>query len=113
MVLYGRHRVGKSFLIAAFREGKNGIYFEAMEDGTERTQLKLMFKAAFISIFDDIATKAEKEKFYFAIDEFFYLCEVCPEMIGLLLHYTDAVLRKTKLVLILSDHSEDSLRKIS
>ncbi len=118
-VIYGRRRVGKSFLLDAFREGKNGVYFEAVDNGTEVTQLRLMSRAVsealygtdsiayqdFVSLFDVIANKAESERFYFAIDEISYLCEACPEIIGLLQHYVDSVFRKTKLVLILSGSS--------
>lgn len=119
VVIYGRRRVGKSFLIDVFREGKSGVYFEAVEGGTEVTQLRLMSRAVsnglygsdslvypdFISIFDDIAKKAASERFYLAIDEISYLCESCPEMVGLLQHYVDVVFRNTKLVLILSGSS--------
>ncbi len=119
IVIYGRRRIGKSFLIDAFREGKNGVYFEAVDNGTEVTQLRLMSRSAaeglygvenlaypdFISIFDDIAKKAENERLYFAIDEISYLCESCPEMVGLLQHYIDTIFRNTKLVLILSGSS--------
>ena len=119
VVIYGRRRVGKSFLIDAFREGKKGIYFEAVEHGTEMTELRLMSRAVsaglyeneglgyqdFISIFDDIAKKAMNERIYFAIDEISYLCEACTEMVGLLQHYVDVVFKHTKLVLILSGSS--------
>lgn len=116
VVIYGRRRVGKSFLIDAFRENKKGIYFEAIDGGTEITQVNLFSRAVsyglygtenlvyrdFISIFDDIAKMAEKERIYLAIDEISYLCESCSEMVGLLQHYVDVVFKKTKLVLILS-----------
>ena len=116
IVLYGRRRVGKSFLIDAFREGKNGVYFEAVDGGTEVTQLRLLSRSVskglygsenlifpdFISIFDDIAKHAEAERMYFVIDEISYLCESCPEIIGLLQHYIDTTFRNSKLVLILS-----------
>ncbi len=119
IVLYGRRRVGKSFLIDFFTEGKNGVYFEAIQDGSNETQLRLMSRSAsmalygtegvaftdYISIFDAIAKKAENERFFFAIDEISYLCESNAEMIGLLQHYVDTVFKQTKLVLILSGSS--------
>lgn len=45
VVIYGRRRVGKSFLIDAFRENKKGIYFEAIDGGTEITQVNLFSRA--------------------------------------------------------------------
>ena len=119
VVIYGRRRVGKSFLIESFTEGKNGVYFEAIQDGSKETQLRLMSRsaalalygtegAAFtdcISIFDAIAKKAENERFFFVIDEISYLCEANAEIIGLLQHYVDTVFKRTKLVLILSGSS--------
>ena len=119
IVIYGRRRIGKSSLIDVFREGKMGVYFEAVEGGTEVSQLHLMSRAVseglynsdnltypdFISLFDDIAKKATSERIYLAIDEISYLCESCPEMVGLLQHYVDVVFRNTKLMLILSGSS--------
>lgn len=119
IVIYGRRRVGKSFLIDAFTEDKKGVYFEAAQGGTEVTQLRLFSRAVasglhgtgnlvypdFISILDDIAKRAESERFFLAIDEISYLSEACPEIIGLLQHYVDGAFRKTKLVLILSGSS--------
>lgn len=119
VVIYGRRRVGKSFLIDAFSDNKKGIYFEAVDGGTEKTQINLFSRAVasglygtdnlvyrdFISIFDDIAKRAENERIYLAIDEISYLCESCSEMVGLLQHYVDVVFKNTKLVLILSGSS--------
>lgn len=119
IVIYGRRRVGKSFLIDAFCESKNGVYYEAVDGGTEVTQLRLMSRAVsrglygnenlvypdFVSILDDVAKRAVDERFFLALDEISYLCESCPEMIGLLQHYVDTVFSKTKLVLILSGSS--------
>lgn len=119
VVIYGRRRVGKSFLIDTFIENKKGVYFEAVDGGTEKTQINLLSRAVsyglhgidnlvyrdFISIFDDVAKRAEKERIYLAIDEISFLCEACSEMIGLLQHYVDVVFKKTKLVLILSGSS--------
>ena len=116
IVIYGRRRVGKSFLIDAFAESHKGIYFEAVDGGSEISQIRLMSRAVsgalhgsadlvypdFIAILDDIARAAEKERIFFAIDEISYLCEACPQMPGLLQYYVDTVFRKTKLVLILS-----------
>lgn len=73
--------------------GSNGLYG------------KNLVYSDFISIFDDIAKRAANERFYFAIDEISYLCEACPEMIGLLQHYVDVVFKNIKLVLILSGSS--------
>lgn len=119
VVLYGRRRVGKSFLLDCFAQGKACASFEAVDKGSPETQLTLMSRVValalygtetlkypdFISIFDDIARKAEKERFLFIIDEASYLCEACPEIIGLLQHYVDVVFPRTKLVLILSGSS--------
>ncbi len=119
VVIYGRRRVGKSFLIDTFIGNKKGIYFEAIDGGTEKTQINLFSRAVssglygnenlvyrdFISIFDDVAKRAENERIYLAIDEISFLCESCTEMVGLLQHYVDVVFKKTKLVLILSGSS--------
>ena len=119
IVLYGRRRVGKSFLIDAFSEGKRGISFEAVDGATVTTQLRLLSRAVskglygnenlvyqdFISILDDVSAKARGERLYFALDEISYLSESYPEIAGLLQHYVDTVFKETKLVLILSGSS--------
>lgn len=118
VVVYGRRRVGKSFLIENFIKDKQGVYFEAVQKSNVNNLILLsravsaslygndsLSYSSFIDIFDDIAKRAEKERFYFVLDEIAYLSESFPDIIGLLQHYVDIVFRKTKLMLILSGSS--------
>lgn len=118
VVIYGRRRIGKSYLLEYFLESHEGLYFEAVEKDSGNN-LALMSsvvseylygKAAlqypsFIEIFRDIAEKAQDHRFVFVIDEISFLSEAVPGMIGLLQHFVDSVFKKTKLMLILSGSS--------
>ena len=117
-VIYGRRRVGKSFLIEHFLKNKNAIYFEAVHRAGQKNLLLLSRTVAnalydnesieyssYIGVFDDIAKKARDERLVFVIDEISYLAEDDEAFLGLLQHYVDGAFKKSKLMLILSGSS--------
>jgi AAA+ ATPase superfamily predicted ATPase len=47
VVMYGRRRIGKTFLIRSFIEDKTALYFDGLEDGSTEDQLEHVAKQLF------------------------------------------------------------------
>lgn len=116
-VIYGRRRVGKSFLISEFIKGKKAIFYTATKVGAERN-LELFSKQVFDvldpaysnatfpnieSVLDIITSKAssKEEKLILVIDELPYWAEKDDALLSVLQKYIDTQWLDKNLMLIL------------
>ena len=120
IVLYGRRRVGKTYLLQHFMKGKKHAYYLCTK-GNEIEQIRLLSRmigetfndtALTLSPFSDwrslfiyLYEKAQKEKFLLAIDEFPYLINANPAITSIIQKYWDEYLSKTKTMLVLCGSS--------
>jgi len=126
IILYGRRRIGKTELLLRFAENKRILYFlgrlESKEDTIRRLNHSLidffkdfdMLKSPLRNwddVFDYLGKKAENSRFVVAFDEFPLIIEKFPEVISVLQDKWDNVLRKTKIMLILSGSSISMMEK--
>ncbi len=117
-VVYGRRRIGKSFLLKHFSEGKRAIMLQATtnEKGNLRdlafgvsslfTISTSVVYSSYENAFDDIAKLAKDEKLLFIIDEVSFLEESNKDILSLIQKYSDLVFSETKLKLILCSSME-------
>lgn len=120
VVLYGKRRVGKTELIKQFIKDKRGIYFLA-DKRTHKDQLS-EFARVVGNFFDDeyilksgfsdwleaflyLKSKARKEKFVLAIDEYPYLVESDGATSSLFQKGWDEHLKETNIFLIICGSS--------
>lgn len=114
-ILYGRRRIGKTFLISKFIENKPAIFFTAQEVN-DRTNLELFTRRvceffglpadglqfrSWDSAFEFIADRAKEQRLVLALDEFPYACAANTALPSILQAAIDHRLRHTKLFLIL------------
>jgi len=120
IVLYGRRRVGKTYLLQHFMKGKKHAYYLCTK-GNEAEQIRLLSTmvgetfgdtALALSPFSDwralflyLHEKAQKEKFLFVIDEFPYLINANPAITSIFQKYWDEYLSKTKIMVVLCGSS--------
>lgn len=120
LVLYGRRRVGKTYLLQHFMKGKKHAYYLCTK-GNEAEQIRLLSRmvgetfndtALALSPFSDwralflyLHEKAQKEKFLLVIDEFPYLINANPAITSIFQKYWDEYLSKTKIMLVLCGSS--------
>lgn len=116
IVLYGRRRVGKTYLLQHFMKSKKHAYYLCTK-GNEAEQIRLLSRmvgeafndaAIALSPFSDwralfiyLHEKAQKEKFLLVIDEFPYLINANPAITSIFQKYWDEYLSKTKIMLVL------------
>lgn len=120
LILYGRRRVGKTYLLQHFMKGKKHAYYLCTK-GNEAEQIRLLSKmvgetfndtALTLSPFSDWRTlflylheKAQNEKFLLVIDEFPYLINANPAITSVFQKYWDEYLSRTRIMLILCGSS--------
>ncbi len=120
VVLYGRRRVGKTYLLQHFMKEKKHTYFFCTK-GNETEQIKLLSgmigetfndTALSLSPFSEWRTlfmylyeKAQKERFLLVIDEFPFLMSANPAVTSIFQKYWDEYLSKTKIMLVLCGSS--------
>ena len=120
IVLYGRRRVGKTYLLQHFMKSKKHTYYLCTK-GNEAEQIRLLSKmvgetfddtALMLSPFSDwralflyLHEKAQKEKFLLVIDEFPYLINANPAITSIIQKYWDEYISKTKTMLVLCGSS--------
>ncbi len=107
-VVYGRRRIGKSFLLKHFSEGKRAIMLQATtnEKGNLRdlafgvsslfTISTSVVYSSYENAFDDIAKLAKDEKLLFIIDEVSFLEESNKDILSLIQKYSDLVFFRNK-----------------
>ncbi len=118
-VIYGRRRIGKTRLIREFIEGKDAIYFLAVEAG-ETLNLRLLSQAIyrltnperslppfqdFEQAFRYLGEAAKDKRIIFVIDEFPYLAAASQGVASVLQAAIDQYLRDTQLFIILCGSS--------
>lgn len=118
-VIYGRRRVGKTFLIKEFLNDKPGYYFVALESN-EVINLNLLSQAiykacggisglpdfnSFENAFKFLFEYSVKSKLIFVIDEYPYLAESSPYVSSLIQKLIDEYKTRSKLFLILCGSS--------
>lgn len=120
IVLYGRRRVGKTYLLQHFMKSKKHTYYLCTK-GNEVEQIRILSRmvgetfgdtALVLSPFSDWRTlfiylheKAQKEKFLLVIDEFPYLINANSAITSIFQKYWDEYLSKTKIMLVLCGSS--------
>lgn len=126
VVIYGRRRIGKSFLIKHFIQKYNSIYFVATEQN-ERNLLKsfsnsikeqISKKHDFVGDFNDweqafdyLAKISLKIRLIFVIDEYPYLAKSFPAISSILQKVIDERFINSKLFLILCGSSMSFIEK--
>lgn len=118
-IIYGRRRVGKTFLIQEFLKAKDGYYFVALESN-HIVNLNLLSQAVyaacgyspnlpdfenFENAFRFLFEQSLEKKFIFVIDEYPYLAESSPYVSSLLQNLIDEYRERSKLFLILCGSS--------
>ncbi len=117
-VMYGRRRIGKTSLVVRFCEEKRAVYHMAQK-GTETIGLAKLSEAisdsllqkaqvqfaSFEKALEYLAEISEHERLIFVIDEFPYFCSSIPNSMSVLQYAIDHMLKKTKLMIILTGSS--------
>ncbi len=114
IIIYGRRRVGKTFLIREWMFDKNGIYFALEQQNSQLllkkfSELVLSWKPSpYISEFQDfrqailyVAQEARDESCILVFDEIQYLAVQDKVFLSMLQHLIDHELVETKLKLVL------------
>ncbi len=118
VTLYGRRRVGKTYLIKEFIENKKAIFFSA-EESTDYINLRRIssqlnefmnfgVNAVYQSwedIFNTLADISKKERIILVLDEFPYLQNANNGFMSILQHSIDHRLMNTKAMIIASGSS--------
>lgn len=117
-VVYGRRRIGKSFLLENFSEGKRAVMFQATT--SEKSNLRDLASkvisltgvsssivySSYENAFDDIAELSKDESLLFVIDEVSFLEESNKDILSIIQKYCDLVFPSTKLKLIICSSME-------
>jgi len=116
VIIYGRRRIGKTFLVKNFVKGKKSIYYLATKEGEEAqardmskvlaeffndTALAMSPFSRYSQVFEYLAKKAT-ERLVFVIDEYGYMMESSPYVSSVLQKYWDDHLSKSKAFVILN-----------
>lgn len=117
-VIYGRRRIGKSYLLKNFSEGKRAVMFQATTNEKSNlsylaSEISSLFSqsssivySSYENAFDDIARLAENEKLLFVIDEVSFLEESNRDILSIIQRYSDGVFSKTELKFVLCSSME-------
>ena len=117
-VIYGRRRVGKTALIRRFIQGKEAIFFTAIES-SEQQNLENLSRAIlaaagsdaspvfqnFHDAFEYVFRKSLKKPLVLAVDEYPYLAKACPAVSSILQKLIDEYKDQSQLFLILCGSS--------
>ncbi len=117
IVMYGRRRVGKTWLLKRFIRDKHGVYYLALplshDLNLKRMSVRIekdlglkgFSKTSFSSLYDLLYNVVDRvgfdKRFYIVIDEFTYWVKTEPRVLGELQEFIDEVLRDTKLFLVI------------
>lgn len=118
LVMYGRRRVGKTYLLQEFCKTHTAIFFSAQEKNDilnltdfSKTVLNYFEKEYFGNFssweaaFEYIGNKASEEKLVLIIDEFPFVASENPSIKSILQHTIDHVWKKKNIFLILCGSS--------
>ncbi len=126
VIIYGRRRIGKTFLTKHFLQDKNSVYYLCTR-GNEKEQIRI-FSEILAEKFGDAALKlnpfedwhslfvylyemCKKERIFLALDEFPYIIDSNRAFSSILQRYWDEYLSKTDVFLILSGSSVGMMEK--
>lgn len=123
-VIYGRRRVGKTYLIQKYIEDKNNIYYMASQTGKlnlERLSIEVNKKLGlgefgpiykdYFSLFNVIGKLAKDKRLVFVIDEYPYLAQTNSGISSIIQSMCDQEWGDTKLHLILCGSSMSFMEK--
>lgn len=123
-VIYGRRRIGKTFLIQKYIEDKNSVYYMASQTGAlnlERLSLLVNEKLGFgndgpvykdyFTLFQAVGRLAKDERLVFVIDEYPYLAESNEGVSSIIQAMCDHDWKESKLHLILCGSSMSFMEK--
>ena len=120
LIIYGRRRIGKSFLITHFIKKKPALYHLCSEENEKEqiiqlsTSLGKFFNDAALTLnpfskwedfFIYLYEKTKNKRFILVIDEFPYLVNANPAVSSIFQKYWDLYLKKSKICIILSGSS--------
>ncbi len=116
IIVYGRRRIGKTFLLKHFLEGKKGVYLLAEEleerelarkfslDIAEKLEipyLRLNPAVSWRTLFEVLAEASGDEKIVVVLDEFQYAVNSSPGLLSTIQYFWDEVLSGKNILLIL------------
>jgi AAA+ ATPase superfamily predicted ATPase len=120
IILYGRRRVGKTYLLLEFMKEKKHTYYLCTR-GNETEQIRFLSRTIGVSLNDTalvlspfsewrtlfmyLYEKAKDERYLLIIDEFPYLINANPAVTSIFQKYWDEYLSKTKIMLVLCGSS--------
>lgn len=123
IILYGRRRVGKTFLLRRFLAGKRGVYFvvsrldglleELSEALGEQLGTHPPLLRSYRELFKYVAELSRKERLVLVIDEFQRLAEHDPTFLSELQAAWDNYLRESKVFLVLSGSSVGVVERVA
>lgn len=115
IVVYGRRRVGKTFLLRKFLEGKRGVYFivtrlsglldELAEAIGEQLKVYPPLLRSYRDLFKYLASIAQEGRLVLVVDEFQRLAEFDPSFLTELQTAWDSYLKDTGIFIVLSGSS--------
>jgi len=123
VVVYGRRRVGKTFLLRWFCRGKPCVYYVAAElpYGSLAREFSLAVKESLgLPVSGDVVEVLEalarlygggREKLVVVLDEFQYMVEADPTLPSRLMRSVDTVLRESNIMLVLCGSSVSFFEK--
>lgn len=121
-VIYGRRRIGKSFLIEKFLEGKNAVFFQAKSDSLYGNLSSFSLEVnkyvgisknyvygSWAEAFDEIINKTGNNRIVIAIDEYPYIVSQCPSFPSILQDFIDK--SKDNVFVLISGSDVSMLKK--
>lgn len=127
LILIGRRRAGKSFLLTRFAEEVGGVYYQATRK-TEREQLTELSRTlarrfddvalrhtvlpTWEALLDYISEKAGNEPFTFVLDEFPYLVDTAPALPSIIQKWWDHEVADKRLTLVLSGSHISAMKQL-
>lgn len=117
-IVYGRRRIGKSFLLKKFAEKKRAILFQATTNQTNNlaelaSQISKLYHtstyitySSYEAFFDDLANIAQNEKLLVVFDEVSFLEESNKDILSIMQKYSDTTFQNTQLKIILCSSLE-------
>ena len=126
IVIYGRRRVGKTFLLKEFLKGKRGVYvlltgdsikenIKVMKEAFARLTGKSYFtrlEVGLEELFRLLKEEVRGEKVAVVLDEFQYLTQLDPGVLTILQRVWDEVLKDSEIFLVLCGSSIGMMEKL-
>ena len=128
VIVTGRRRVGKSYLLARFSQSVEGLYYQATRR-TERDQVAALARlvgehfedAALLEgtpfvrwedLLGYLVRKVSGERLLLVLDEFPYLCEASPALPSIVQALLDHDLQHSKIKIVLSGSHISAMRRL-